>query len=461
MRKTAALLNLTLMVCAGAHLGVARTAGGLRGIPRLVPARPWNALQQAAGQKLTTWSGRDEYDAFQLMATEKDPAKRISLAEAFLQKWPNSFMKSTAYVAISQAYQQLRDAVKMYDAAGKGVEANPDNVDAIYFASVALPYAFKATDPDATTKLSRSESDARHGLEVLQKLQKPASLTDEQFTRYVRGLRSTFNSTVGFVALQRKDYPAAASAFRAGAEDNPADFTTFYRLGLAYWYSSPPDYNHAVWYLARALSLARAAQDPFEAEVTKDLNRLYLNYHGTADGLSDIITQSAASPDPPEAFKVTPMEKPKLTGNPTVDGFNEMTFPLRMAGDRAQKQWEALKGQTIKDMAGVVESVDKGTDPGTFVVKIDVLDQSKAVDGVYDIELKDSTQPNVKNLSKGELVIFKGSLENYTPTPNMVLTLAGEITKPDPLPDKPAAKEKAKPKPKAPPARRPARRRPG
>lgn len=74
------------------------------------------------------------------------------------------------------------------------------------------------------------------------------------------------------------------------------------------------------------------------------------------------------------------------------------------------------------------------------LVHIAVLDSTKSADG-YDIELKDSTQPNVKNLQKGDLVTFRGTLDSYVATPNLILTLVGEVT--SDLPDKPAAKPKA------------------
>jgi hypothetical protein len=85
-----------------------------------------------------------------------------------------------------------------------------------------------------------------------------------------------------------------------------------------------------------------------------------------------------------------------------------------------------------------------------------VLEQSKAASGVYDIELKDTTQPNVKNLSKGDPVTFKGKLTAYTATPNLVLSIDGEIT--TPLPEKAPVKEKPKPKGKPSTTRRPTRR---
>ena len=345
-----------------------------------------------------------------------------------------------------QTYQQLNQADKAVEAGHKALEANPDNLDALRFLSFVFPFVYKADDPEATAKLSRAESDAKHGLEVLQKLQKPAGVSDEQFNQALKGLRAIFNGTVGFVALQRKDYAAAITSYKAASEDNPSDWYVFYRMGLAYLYSNPPDNDHGIWYIARAFDLAQAAKDPNAAEFEKYLKQVYVNYHGNEDGLKDIETQAASSANPPDGFKVAPMEAPKPTGNPLVDAFNSMTYPLKLGGVMAQKQWDGLKGQPI-GLGGVVDSVEKGSDAGTYLVRIDILDSSKAKPGVYDIELKDSKQPNVKNLAPGDVVSFKGTMDSYTATPNMMLTVVGEITQPDPLPDKPPAKEKAKPTP--------------
>jgi tetratricopeptide (TPR) repeat protein len=401
-----------------------------------------NAPAQAAQAK--NWKSRDEYEAFNAMATEKDPNKKISLAEAFLQKFSNSDFKEGAYMAEMQAYQQLNQADKAVEAGHKALELNPDNLDALRFLSFVFPFVYKADDPEATAKLSRAESDAKHGLEMLQKLQKPANVPEEQFNQAVKGLRAVFNGTVGFVALQRKDYAAAITSYKAASEDNPSDWYVFYRMGLAYLYSNPHDYDHGIWFIARAVALAQAAKDPNAGEFEKYLKQTYIGYHGNDQGLQDIVTQAAASANPPDGFKVGAMEAPKHTGNPLVDGFNDMTYPLKFGGETAQKAWDALKGQAL-ELGGVVDSVEKGSAAGTYLVRIAILDQSKATPGVYDIELKDSKQPNVKNLARGDAVRFKGVADSYTATPNLVLTVAGEVTQPDPLPDKPPAKEKPAP----------------
>jgi tetratricopeptide (TPR) repeat protein len=443
MRKITALWSFTLLASFLVSTLVAQAAVRGQDVQGRAFTHALSAPPQAAHAK--SWKSRAEYDAFTAMSAEKDPNKRVSLAEAFLQKFPNSDFKDGAYMAEMQAYQQLNQADKAIDVAHKTLEVNPDNLDALRYLSFVFPFIYKDTDPDATAKLSRAESDAKHGLELLQKFQKPAGVPDDQFNQFVKGLRAIFNGTVGFVALQRKDYAAAITSYKAASEDNPSDWYVFYRMGLAYLYSNPRDYDHAIWYISRAVDLAQAAKDPNGDEFNKYLKQTYIGYHGNDQGLQDILTQAAASVNPPDGFKVAAMEAPKKTGNPLVDAFNDMTYPLKFGGETAQKQWDALKGQPL-ELAGSVTSVEKGTEAGTYSVHVAILEQTKSTSGAYDIELKDSKQPNVKNLVPGDLIRFKGTMDSYTATPNVSLTVAGQVTDPDPLPDKPPGKEKPAPK---------------
>ena len=449
MRKTTALWSFTLLASLLVGASVMQAAVRLQNVKGRMFAQQLNAPPQAAPAK--SWKSRDEYDAFTAMNNEKDPNKKISFAEAFLQKYANSDFKDGAYMAELQAYQQLQQTDKAatdkaVDAAHKVLEANPnqpEQLEALRYLSFVFPFTYKAEDPEAATKLSRAESDAKLGRDVLQKLQKPANVSESDFNTAVKGLRAIFNGTIGFVALQRKDYAAALTSYKAAAEDNPNDWYIFFRMGLAYLLSNPHDFDDGIWDIARAYELAKAASDTNAAEFEKYLKQTYVGYHGNDQGLQDIETQAARTANPPAGFKVTPMEAPKKTGNPMVDAFNDMTYPLKFGGETAQKQWDALKGQDIA-LGGVVDSVEKGTEPGTYLVRIAILDQSRAAQGTYDIEVKDTTQANVKNLVRGDAVSFKGKADSYNATPNVMVTVVGTITQPDPLPDKPPVKEKPK-----------------
>jgi len=387
------------------------------------------------------WKSRDEYDAYNAMATEKDPNKIIALAEAFLQKYANSDFKSGAYLKEMQAYYQLGKSDQAVDAAKKVLTVDPDNLDALAFLSYVFPFTFKKTDANAAAELSRADGDAHHGLDVLQKFQKPANVAQDTFNQYVGTKRALFNSTVGFVALQREDYPNAITALKAAIADNPSDVYNFYRLGLAYLYSKPPDYDHAVWYMARAVSLAKASKNPSADEISTFLKRTYVNYHGTDQGLDDIISQTGSSVNPPDGFKVTAPQAPAKTGDQNVDAFNDMAFPLKVGGDRAQKAWDILKGQQL-ELPGFVDSVVKDPNSDAYLIRIDILPTSKAQPGTYDVEVKDTSQPKVTNLSHGDPVRFKGTISAYTNTPSFVLSVDGTLD-PDTIPDAP--KEKPKP----------------
>ncbi len=442
MRKITAFWSFTLLASLLVSASLAQAAVRVQNVEGRIFARQLNAPPQAA--KAPSWKSRDEYDAYMAMANEKDPSKKIQLAEAFLTKYANSDFKEGAFFVEMQTYQQQNQPDKAIEAAHKVLGANPDNPDALRFLTFVFPFMYKGDAPDHDAKLSEAETEAKHGLEVVQKLQKPANVPEDQFNQAVKALRDVFNGTIGFVDLQRKDYPGAITADKAAAEDNPSDEYVFYRMGLAYLYGNPHDYDNGIWYLARAVALAQAAKDTNATEFETYLKKTYVGYHGNEDGLKDIETQAGTSPNPPTGFKVAAMEAPKKTGNPLIDQFNDMTYPLKFGGETAQKQWDALKGQPL-EYGGSVDSVEKGTDPGTYMVRIDILDQSKATPGVYDIELKDSKQADVKNLQPGDLIRFKGTMDSYTATPNVIVTVVGEVTDPNPLPDKPPAKEKAAP----------------
>src|SRR5271157_790652 len=259
MRKTTAFWSFTLLASLLVSASLAQAAARVQNVEGRIFTRQLNAPPQAA--KAPSWKSRDEYDAYMAMANEKDPNKRIQLAEAFLTKYANSDFKEGAYVIEMQTYQAQTQPDKAIDAAHKVLQANPDNPDALRFLTFVFPFMYKGDAPDHDAKLAEAETEAKHGLEVVQKLQKPANVPEDQFNQAVKGLRDIFNGTIGFVDLQRKDYAGAITADKAAAEDNPSDEYVFYRMGLAYLYSNPHDYDNGIWYLARAYDLAKAASD--------------------------------------------------------------------------------------------------------------------------------------------------------------------------------------------------------
>src|SRR5438876_5020093 len=93
------------LVCGAA---MAQPMKGVGKTSLLIQAHAWTAPQQAAGEKKgCQWKSTDEYNAYQASFNEKDPHKKISLAEAFLAKFTDTSCKDQAYLQEMAAYQSL------------------------------------------------------------------------------------------------------------------------------------------------------------------------------------------------------------------------------------------------------------------------------------------------------------------------------------------------------------------
>jgi hypothetical protein len=416
--KTRITVLLSFAVAAGWVCGgtVRKALAGPTG-PNMADAAPG---AQAAAAKQPQWKSREEYDAFNAILSKKDPTQMAAAADAFLQKYPNSDFKDQADLAKLQAYQQLNQSDKAIDAARDALKANPDNLGALNYLSFALPFVYKPADANKDALLADLDSYAKKGLEVLGQQQKPANMSDDQFNQQIKQLRANFNDAQGFVALQKKDDASAITALNAAKQDNASDPYVFYRLGLAYLNSTPPDFDHAIWNLARASVLAKTAKAGDAGAIEKYYQQVYQSRHGSDAGQNDIETQAAASVDPPADFKVAQAAKHAATGNAFVDAFYNYEDNLKAGGDTETSTWGQIKGQQFGG-GGWVDSVEKAPD-GSFLVHVDISNDAKGKNGVYDIELKDA-QAGCKDLSAGDPVRFTGTISAYTTTPSFVLTL--------------------------------------
>jgi tetratricopeptide (TPR) repeat protein len=406
MNKTAIFLSLTVLAALAA-----------------LPSAVWGAPLQAKQRQMKT---NEEYQAYMAMNNEKDPNQKLSLADAFVQKFPDSDFKDMAYFQKMAAYQQLGKVAEALDAGHKALDINPDSLDVINLEATLIPYyTFKAGDSAGMEMLSRAETDVKHGLDLLSKLTKPENVKPEDWDKAVKSARAGMNTALGYVALQKKDYASASTYLKAATEDNPGEALATYLLGQAYLYSTPPDYNNAIWDLARAVALSKAAGNANATEFQKFFDQVYVNRHGSDAGESDVIQQASASATPPQGFNVPPPERHKATGNEVLDFYYRLEDTLRLGGDQAKQFWGQVKGQPFA-APGQVDTADSGPDAGTTLVHIAITDESKAKEGAYDIVLADK-QADAKYLQKGDPVHFQGTITDYTQNPSFSVTVDGTI----------------------------------
>ncbi len=425
MKKTTVLFSMMLLAgffCLPNSLHAARKlTGTLMAHPSAASPAPVPAAPQA---KKPQWKSREEYDAFQAFVKETDAGKRVKLIQGFIEKYPKSDFLGNAYVAEMQTYAQLNQTKEAVASAKKALGADPDNLDALSYLSFTFPYTFNGSDANASTELSDAKQHAQHGLEVLQNLQKPDGVSEQQFEEYVKPKtkRAVFNIALGFVTVQQKDYNQAVKSLEAAAQDEPNNVLIYSLLGQSYYNQSPRDINKAIWYLARATTLAESANNPNADRLKKFYDQVYEAQHGSNAGSDKILAQAKSTATIPADFSVAPPPEHAKTGDVNLDAFYKIGDAIAVGGDTAQQNWAQLKGQPL-GLVGHVDSVQPGADPKTFLVRVDVTPDSQSKEGTFDIVLQDS-QPGVKLLQPGDPLRFQGNLASYSTDPNFTLTLS-------------------------------------
>jgi len=162
------------------------------------------------------------YQAFH-KTKDQDAAKKIKLGNAFLIKYPSDRYSEAVYEELAQAYYNSGDLPSFYTYSDKGLSLFPDDVHLLALSGWAIPRAFTPDEPDADKKLDKAESQEKHALDLVSKMQKPAGITDEQFAQFKAGESAVAHSGLGVVYFRREEYDKSAKELEAAlaSEANP------------------------------------------------------------------------------------------------------------------------------------------------------------------------------------------------------------------------------------------------
>lgn len=174
-----------------------------------------------------------EYKAFQA-APPSDLNKKISLGEAFLQKYPQSRYRPPVYSSLTIAYSQTNQVQKMLEVGEKEVELTPNDVTTLAILAQVISRVTKSSTPDAGKQLDKAATYAKRAIEVAPTLPKPENLTDEAFTAGKNQALATAHSGLGLVYLNRGKYSDAIPELEQSVKLDPIpDPVNYFLLGIA------------------------------------------------------------------------------------------------------------------------------------------------------------------------------------------------------------------------------------
>lgn len=182
------------------------------------------------------------YKAFhELKPTDTD--KIIEDGEQFAQKYPDSHYNESVYARLTQAYfaksqtaqgdaqKQVLD--KMYASCDKALSLNSDDVDVLSLIGWVIPHSYNPNDMDAERRLTKAETYSKHAIDLLNNIQKPVEMTDEDFAKSKAGELSQAYSGLGLVYFRRGQYAESVGELQKATEAaTTPDPTDFYVMGV-------------------------------------------------------------------------------------------------------------------------------------------------------------------------------------------------------------------------------------
>lgn len=218
----------------------------IKAITAAGPKERANAAKAAAQASGAVVVAPEESADFKALQTELDPDKAAALAEAFIQKHPNSQVLTYAYAFEANAYEMKGDVEKVVEYARRSVALKKDNVMSLLMLSYAIPtpqYVSKH-QADEEKALAEAEGDVNQAIAAIQDLKKQANESDDDFAKRKAAYLAEVHADMGMVHLDRAQLGLMGldKAELAKAEqeyklsvtgvDHP-DPSAYYRLGEA------------------------------------------------------------------------------------------------------------------------------------------------------------------------------------------------------------------------------------
>lgn len=333
---------------------------------------------QAQPQKKVKDQG--EYDLYNNVVKETDPAKKLQYLNQWVEKYPETDFQEEQL----QFYNSLNQPAKVLDLGDKILAKDSKNLTALTLITANIQ---KVMNP-SQAQLADAQKAAQTLLDNLDSL-KPATVTDDAWKQAKPGVQNLAKGTIQWIitkpatdALEKKDYPAAEQAFTKLVQQFPDNGQYAYQLGSVLISERNPDkFPAAIYLIARAVAMDPAKgglPEQNRKQVETYLNRIYTQYHGADDAGLQQLKQTAlnAGALPPADFKLktaaeiaSEKEEEFRTKNPQLALW--MGIKKQLTDTNGDQYFEGtLKNAAVPKMKGTLVDAKPACRPKELLVAI-------------------------------------------------------------------------------------------
>ncbi len=416
------------------------------------------AGQPAPGQK--NWKDRAEYDLYNAIAKEQDPAKRIALLNSWKEKYPTSDYALQRQDIYCQTYAAMNQPAKVIEAGKEALQIDPKDLTVLFLMAQNVLGLTKPTPDD----LAAGEKAANGLLSNLDSFfdasKKPPTTSDTDWTKAKNQTETLAHTALGWIALQKKDNETAEKEFTKSLQLTPNNAQVSYWLGTAIIQEKKPEKQPAaLFHFARAASLDQA-QGGFPAAARQQISTYFVNafnrYHGQdAQELQKIQELAKSTAFPPDGFTIKDVntvnsekEEQARKDNPSLALWTTLKQALT-AADGEQYFTNNMKGAEVPGGAGGVQ-----TFKGKLISAKPALHPKELIISIGDGTTPDATlildAPLPGKADPGVAIEFSGVPSSFTKDPYNVTfdvekkKVSGWTGKDAPAPHRTGAKKASK-----------------
>jgi tetratricopeptide (TPR) repeat protein len=376
-----------------------------------------------------------EQAAYKAALNNKDPAKRAQAMEVFIAWYPHSTLRIDAHEQAMAAWQAAVNPAKADAVAARLLQIDPDNVRAL--ANRAYVGRTRAPDGDPAA-LEPAVAAAERGLAALSRMQKPPAVSETEFVRLKLQFMAVFDGTLGFAALQNKDYARAKRYYLEAVTIDPDNLQDVYQLSVALLEGSPLD-PLGFWYGARAIAIAGRKNIP-AATIERYVRARYHRYHGSEEGWSELVSRVAAGEHaPPEGFAktisraLTPSERAVQMveeNDPNALSYSDWVFVLVRRDESpdnraaAERLWKAI-GERQKGGSSRLKIPAKVISATPDRIEAAITDENKGRNRA-DLEVN-LARPLTPVPTSGTDISIVGTIHDYQMRPFRLLMRNAEL----------------------------------
>jgi tetratricopeptide (TPR) repeat protein len=383
------------------------------------------ATGAAASGAERQYKDRAEFDLFDSITKDKNATTRLQKLDQWKTQYPETAFKKEQREWYLTTYVELGRIPDVVSTAKQILADDPNHFRALYYITLYTPAMVQAgatsVPPDV---LDQGEKAASGMLSNLDK-QKPATMSDADWTNAKKPIEAIAHQTAGWAAMQRKDNEKAEAEFKQSLALNPNNGDVAYWTGLVEAAQKKPEkYPEMLFYVARAASYdgPGAANAAVRKTAQDYLTKAYATYHGGNEGLDKLTQLAKANPAPPAGFTIgsaadaakqqLAQEEEEKKKNPSLALWKSIKETL--IGPDGQAYFEKnMKGAMIPTpFTGKLISMEPATRPTTLVIGVEN-------GAVPDATLRFET-PLPGKADPGTVLSFSGMPESFTKDPFMV-----------------------------------------